>query len=216
MPRGTNLNQLLMGSDGYALKFLKGPAEPFIGRSRSKGYYPKKVDGIALDLDVGFLTFLTRGASAAKPVASEYSVKIKAYPTDANKDAAIKPHATSLELQCGDEKNRLLNLHYPVRKTFKWSPRDCGDVIFKIEVGNLKLTKVYSGYQGFPKFLQDFKTGQRTFRRSDFPDQAAALKRMGIKYITPRYQFSGHQKLLQVLRATPGRVPQEIAACWGK
>jgi type VI secretion system protein ImpL len=214
--RGTNLDQLLMGDDGYALKFLKGPAEPFIARSRGKGYYAKKVDGMALDLDVNFLTFLTRGASAAKPVAAEYSVSIKAYPTDANKDAAIKPHATTLELQCGDEKNRLLNLHYPVKKTFKWSPQNCGDVIFKIEIGNLNLTKVYAGYQGFANFLEDFKTGQRTFRPNDFPDQAAALKRMGITYITPRYQFNGHQKVIESLRASPGRVPQEIASCWEK
>jgi type VI secretion system protein ImpL len=216
LPRGTNLNQLLMGADGYAVKFLKGPAEPFVGRSRGKGYFAKKVNGIALDLDTGFLTFLTRGASVTKPVASEYRVSVKAYPTDANKDAAIKPHATSLELQCGDEKNKLLNLHYPVKKTFRWSPQNCGDVVFKIEIGNLVLTRVYGGYQGFAKFLKDFQTGQRTFRPSDFPDSASALKRMGIKYITPRYQFSGHQKVVQLLRASPGRVPQEITSCWGK
>lgn len=215
LPRGTNLNQLLMGANGYAVAFLKGPAEPFIGRSRGKGYFARKVNGVALDLDTGFLTFLTRGASVAKPVASEYRVTVKAYPTDANKDAAIKPHATSLELKCGDEKNRLLNLHYPVKKTFRWSPRDCGDVVFKIEIGNLVLTKTYEGYQGFAKFLKDFQTGQRTFRPDDFPGSAAALKRMGIKFITPRYQFSGHQKVIQLLRATPGRVPQEIASCWG-
>ncbi|MBC2713129.1 MAG: type VI secretion system protein ImpL [Desulfosarcina sp.] len=214
--RGTNLNQLLMGTDGYALKFLKGPAEPFIGRSRGKGYYAKKVDGKVLDFDVGFLTFLTRGASVAKPVASEYRVTVKAYPTDANKDAAIKPHSTTLELQCGDEKNKLLNLHYPVKKTFRWSPQNCGDVVFKIEIGNLVLTRVYGGYQGFAKFLRDFQTGQRTFRPDDFPDSALALKRMGIKYITPRYQFSGHQKVIKLLRASPGRVPQEITSCWGK
>jgi type VI secretion system protein ImpL len=216
VPRGTNLNQLLMGQDGYAVTFIKGPGAPFIGRSSSKGYFAKKVDGKALNLDVGFLTFLTRGASAAKPVDSEYRVTIKAYPTDANKNAAIKPHATSLEVQCGDEKNKLLNLHYPVKKTFRWSPRNCGDVIFKIEIGNLVLTRVYEGYQGFAKFLKDFQTGQRTFRPADFPNSAAALKRMGITYITPRYQFSGHQKVVQLLRASPGRVPQEITSCWGK
>jgi type VI secretion system protein ImpL len=215
IPEGINLNQLLMGPDGYASQFLKGPAEPFIGRNRSKGYYAISVDGLALDLNVDFLTFLTRGASAAQPVAAEYSVSIKAYPTDANKSAAIKPHATLLELQCGDQRNQLRNLHYPVRKTFKWSPRDCGDVTFTIEIGNLRLIKVYPGYQGFARFLQDFKTGQRTFRPADFPEQASALKRMGVETITPRYQFSGHQKVLRVLEASPGRVPQEIVSCWG-
>jgi type VI secretion system protein ImpL len=215
IPQGTNLNQLLMGTDGFATRFLKGPAEPFIGRSRSKGYFARSVDGQALDLNPDFLTFLTRGASAAKPVAAEYRVTIKAYPTDANKSAVIKPHATSLELQCGDQRNRLMNLHYPVRKTFRWSPRECGDVIFKIEIGDLVLTKVYPGYQGFARFLQDFKTGKRTFRPGDFPEQAAALKRMGVKTITPRYQFRGHQKVLTVLQVSPGRVPEDIASCWG-
>ncbi|MFO7713039.1 type VI secretion protein IcmF/TssM N-terminal domain-containing protein [Desulfosarcina sp.] len=216
LPAGTNLNQLLMGGDGYATQFLKGPAQPFIERSRGKGFYAKMVQGIALDLDTRFLTFLTRGASVTKPVAAAFSVTVKAYPTDANKDAAIKPHATSLELQCGDEKNKLLNLHYPVKKTFRWSPQNCGDVVFKIEIGNLVLTRVYDGYQGFAKFLKDFQTGQRTFGPDDFPDSAPALKRMGIKSITPRYQFSGHQKVIQLLQASPGPVPQEIAACWGK
>ena len=215
LPRDTNLNQLLMGEDGYATKFLKGPAAPFLERSRSKGYYAKKIDGLGLDLDTGFLTFLTRGASAAKPVATEYKVTIRAEPTDANPDAAIKPHATVLELQCGDEKNKLLNLHYPVKKTFRWSPETCGDVVFKIEIGNLVLTKVYEGYQGFAKFLKDFQTGQHTFRPNDFPDSAAALKRMGIKTITPRYRFSGNRPVIALLKASPGRVPQEITSCWG-
>ena len=215
LPEDTNINQLLMGDDGYATKFLKGPAAPFLERSRQKGYHAKKFDGLGLDLNQSFLTFLTRGASAAKPVASEYSVTIRAEPTDANEDAAIKPHATVLEVQCGDEKNKLLNLHYPVKKTFRWSPETCGDVVFKIEIGNLVLTRVYEGYQGFPKFLQDFQTGQRTFRPEDFPESAATLKRMGIRTITPRYRFSGHRPVIALLKKSPGRIPQEITTCWG-
>jgi type VI secretion system protein ImpL len=167
-----------------------------------------------LDFKTNFLTFLTRGESVAKPVASNYAVSIKAYPTDANKGAAIKPHATKLELQCGGDRKQLVNLHYPVRKTFNWSAQSCGDVVFKIEIGNLVLTTVYTGYLGFPRFLNDFKTGQRTFRPDDFPEQAAALKRMRIKNITAKYQFSGHRPVLRFLQASPGSVPQEIATCW--
>jgi type VI secretion system protein ImpL len=216
LPSSANLNELLMGSDGFAVKFIKGPAAPFVGRSRGKGYYARKVDDLAMDIDTRFLTFLTRGASVAKPVASEFNVTIRAYPTDANQNAAIKPHATSLEVQCGDERNRLLNLHYPVKKTFHWSPRSCGDVVFKIEIGNLVLTRVYSGYLGFAKFLKDFETGQHTFRPADFPDSAAALRRMGITSITPRYQFSGHRPVIGLIKASPGRLPQDIVSCWGK
>ena len=102
------------------------------------------------------------------------------------------------------------------RRTVDPAPARGAKIPFQIEIGNLRLTKVYGGYQGFPRFLQDFKTGQRTFRPNDFPDQASSLKRMGIKYITPRYQFSGHQKVLKALRTSPGRVPQEITSCWGE
>ena len=214
VPRGTNLNKLLMGSDGYAVNFVKGPAAPFIDRSRSKNYFGRKIDGKAVALDPGFFTFLSRGKKVAQPVQANYAVKIKAYPTDANKGAAVKPHATKLELQCGDDRKRLVNLHYPVRKTFNWSAQNCGDVVFKIEIGNLVLTKIYDGYLGFPRFLNDFKTGQRTFRPNDFPEQATALRRMQIKQITPRYQFSGHREVLRFLQASPGRIPQEIAKCW--
>lgn len=214
IPSGMDLNKLLMGNDGVAIKFVKGPAAPFIDRSRGKGYHAKSIDGRALDFKTNFLTFLTRGESVAKPVASNYAVSIKAYPTDANKGAAIKPHATKLELQCGGDRKQLVNLHYPVRKTFNWSAQSCGDVVFKIEIGNLVLTTVYNGYLGFPRFLNDFKTGQRTFRPDDFPEQAAALKRMRIKNITAKYQFSGHRPVLRFLQASPGSVPQEIATCW--
>lgn len=214
VPRGTNLNKLLMGADGFAIKFLKGPAAPFIDRSRSREYYARKVYGKALAFNPGFFKFLARGKKVAQPVEASYNVTIKAYPTDSNKGATVRPHATKLELQCGGERRTLVNLHYPIRKTFVWSPQTCGDVVFSIEIGNLVLTKRYEGYMGFPRFLYDFKTGQRTFRPEDFPGQTAALRRMRITEITPRYQFSGHQKVLRFLQASPGRTPQEITTCW--
>ncbi len=214
VPGKTNLNKLVMGQGGYGVKFIKGPAKPFINRSRKKGYHAKRVDGRSLDFEDRFFKFLNKGAKALRPAQSSYSVVIKAHPTDANKGASIKPHSTNLEVKCADKKMKLLNLHYPVRKTFNWSPQNCGDVIFQINIGSLVLTKIYSGYQGFAKFLDDFKTGQRTFYPNDFPNEAAALKRMRIKYIKAKYQFSGHRPVLRYLHSAPGSVPQEIVTCW--
>jgi type VI secretion system protein ImpL len=107
-----------------------------------------------------------------------------------------------------------VNLNYPVRKRFKWSPQDCGDVTFSIKIANLVLTKKYSGNIAFAKFLNDFDKGTRTFYPAEFPDEAADLKRMGIRYIKARYQFTGHRPVLGLLRAGPGRVPEEIVVCW--
>jgi type VI secretion system protein ImpL len=144
-----------MGEGGFAKKFIKGPAEPFIRRNLKKGYYAKKVMGKPIDFNKYFLSYLTKGTIAARPVQAAYSVQIKALPTGANKEALLRPHATSLELQCAGETPKLINLNYPVRKTFNWSPQNCGDVIFNIKVGNIILTKKYTGYLAFPKFIKE-------------------------------------------------------------
>jgi type VI secretion system protein ImpL len=212
--RDQNMGQLMMGANGLATSFINGPARPFISRSYTTGFSPKRVFDRAVPFETDFMTFLTKGALAAVPRQSSYRVKIRTYPTDTNRDAKIRPHATLLELQCGDRITRLENLNYPVTKTFVWSPADCGDVVFQIFVSNLVLTKTYTGYTAFAQFLEDFKTGQRSFDPSAFPDEEAALRRMGISYIRAKYQFQGQRPVLQVLYDAPGRPPRRIATCW--
>ncbi len=209
-----DMGQLMMGQNGFAAKFIEGPAQPFLSRSMSKGYHAKKALDMNLDFESDFLAYLTKGAQAARPRKSSYSVRIRAYPTDTNKNAKLRPHATVLELQCAGSSTRLENLNYPVAKTFVWAPQSCGDVIFQISVGNLVLTKTYTGYNAFAKFLDEFKTGQRTFARREFPSEEAALRRLGITYIKAKYQFQGHREALKMLYAAPGRPPRKIATCW--
>jgi type VI secretion system protein ImpL len=209
-----DMTQLMMGSDGFATKFIKGPAAPFLARSLNKGFYAKRALDTEIPFGDDFLSYLNKGARAARPTRSSYAVKIRAYPTDTNQGAQLQPHATVLELQCADNTTRLENLNYPVAKTFVWSPQECGDVTFKIMVGNLVLTTSYTGYNAFAKFLNEFKTGQRVFKRSEFPSEEAALRRIGIQYIKAKYQFQGHEAALQVLYSAPGKPPQSIVACW--
>lgn len=208
------LNQILLGQDGYAVKFVNGPAAPFISRSTQKGYYAKQVLDRKILFDPYFLSFLTKGAKAVKLVKANYTVSIKGLPTDTNQEAQIRPHATILELQCADKAQKLVNLNYPVRKTFNWLPETCGDVIFQIEVGNLVLTKKYTGYRAFAKFLKDFIDGQRTFYPKEFPMHKAALKRLGIRYIKANYQFNGNRQIIELLTSAPGRAPRNIVKCW--
>ncbi|RJQ70895.1 MAG: type VI secretion system protein ImpL [Desulfobacteraceae bacterium] len=209
-----DIAQIMMGSDGLATQFIKGPAGPFIGRSLAKGYYAKETLGLAVPMNTDFMAYLSQSAQAARPTKSSYSVQIRAYPTDANRDAQLQPHSTVLELQCANGSTRLENLNYPVSKTFVWSPGNCGDVTFQIAVGNLLLTRRYTGQHAFAKFLHDFKTGQYTFSRNDFPSDEAALNRMGIKYIKAKYQFQGQNEVLSLLYSAPGSPPRKIAACW--
>ena len=209
------LNQILLGQNGYALKFVNGPAAPFVSRSPQKGgYYAKTALDRRIAFNSSFFSFLTKGDIASRLVKANYTVSIKGLPTDINQEAQIRPHATSLELQCADKAQKLINLNYPVRKTFNWSPETCRDVIFQIEVGNLVLTKKYTGYRAFAKFLKDFIDGQRTFYPKEFPRHKAALKRLGIRYIKANYQFNGNRPIITLLTSAPGRAPRNIVQCW--
>ena len=208
------LNQLLLGKGGLATGFAKSEAGPFLSRSLKKGYYAVQALGGRIPFEPYFLTFLTKGAAAARPVKKSYNVRITALPVDCNKEASVKPHATHLKIQCADRTKRIDNYQFPVRKTVTWSPASCGDVTLEIDVGNLKLVKKYTGYNAFAKFLQDFRHGQKTFRPADFPEEEAALKRLGIHFIRVNYQFKGHGAVLRLLRQTPTRVPNKIAQCW--
>ena len=116
------INELVLGDKGLAKKIIEGDAAPFIDRSLKKGYYAKSVLGSKISFEGGFFTYLSRGVQAAKPaagtnaLASNYSITIKGMPTDVNKEARVKPHATRLEVECGDDISKLVNLNYPVRK----------------------------------------------------------------------------------------------------
>ncbi|HFQ81454.1 MAG TPA: type VI secretion system protein ImpL [Desulfobacterales bacterium] len=208
------LRQLLMAKNGYAIQFLKGPAAPFISIRPGRGYYAVRALGRAIPLQPGFLSFLTRGISSTLSARASYDVSIKGLPTDVNTGAVTKPYATDLELQCAGGTTKLSNFQFPIMKKFHWSPATCGDVLFDIKVGNLTLSKQYRGSEGFPEFLNDFKTGQHLFYPRDFPQNRDALQRMGIRYIKVNYRFSGNRPVLKLLQGSSGKVPSRIGQCW--
>jgi type VI secretion system protein ImpL len=209
-----DLNRLLFEAPGVAVKFLQGPAQPFVDRSLSKGYFARSANGLDIAFEPTFLSFLGRGAKASNPLRDSYSVTFVGQPTSANPEARIQPTATRLELQCAKGEQVLINRNYPIKKTFEWSPANCGDVVFQIEVGSLVLTQKYTGYLAFGRFLQEFARGVRIFSSRDFPDQQAALERLGIRTIRVEYEISGLGPIIQSLREAPGRVPRTIASCW--
>ncbi len=213
--RGHQAIQMLLGPDGLVNKFLKGPAAPFMGRGL-KGYYAKEALGGTIPFAPTFFPYLTRGVPAATVAAAKpsYSVTIQGLPTDANPEAQTKPQAARLELQCQAGPQSLVNLNYPVSRTFTWSADTCGDVVLQVEVGKVTLTRKYSGEQGFPEFLQDFRGGSRTFLPTEFPGESEALARLGIRFIRVNYHFSGDRPVVGQAMALPGEAPRSIAACW--
>jgi type VI secretion system protein ImpL len=211
-----NLNKLILGEEGYALKFVKGPAAPFIGSNPGRGFYAKSTLGKFIAFEAGFMSFLTQGARAraSAPLKESYSVTITGLPTSANPNALAQPHAVNLKLPCATETQQVINRNYPVKKTITWSPQNCGDILFEIEISNLVCTRRYTGPMAFAKFLGDFARGEHVFQAEDFPEQALALKNLNVKFIQVKYEFSGHQPILELSRSTPEKVPWTIAKCW--
>ena len=211
---GQQAIQLLLGPDGHVWKFMKGPAAPFVSKT-PKGYAAKELLGGAIPFEASFLTFLTKGAPAPALAKQNYTVAVRGLPTAANPEAKVKPHCTKIELQCAGQTQSLVNCNYPVSKTFQWSMDTCGDVLFQIEVGNLVLTKKFTGNQAFPDFLQEFKEGQRIFSPGEFLNEKAALEGMGIKQIKVNYQFGGDfQVLVGQIKPIPGQAPGNIVKGW--
>lgn len=212
-----NWQQLVLGKDGYATKFVKtgGAAAPFIQFRVREGYRAKRKLGGTIPFEASFLTFIQKGRTAATAATGSYGVTIKGLPTGANPGARL-PELTSLELQCGNEVQSLLNRNYPIAKSFNWSSENCGDVVFKIKVGRVVLARRYTGYLAFPKFLNDFRKGRRRFYVDEFPEQKPTLKRMGIKYITVTYQLRGHEPVIRLLASGPRELPRNIVTCWSE
>jgi type VI secretion system protein ImpL len=106
----SRLQDLLFDSSGFAVRFLQGPAEPFLGRNLEQGFYTKTAQGRPLPLKDIFLSFLTEGTrlSKVKPNlhADEIALdKLPAEPLDSAAQEANKPAGPSAIT---------LNKNYPV------------------------------------------------------------------------------------------------------
>ncbi len=210
--RQSDVEAILFGEDGFAKEFAKEPAAPFLKRSRAKGYTSKVLAGGKVPFTKPYLTFMSRGNVARAKTLPFYNVVIEALPTEAN-PGGVQPHATHLELVCSSQSAQLENYNFPNRSTFTWAPSMCSETILKIEVGNTVLTKRYPGALGFPKFVSDFRSGQKVFKLKDFPRQSKALKKQGVKYIKVNYRLSGTKGVLGQLRKGAGQVPETITTC---
>ncbi|MEN6475680.1 MAG: type VI secretion protein IcmF/TssM N-terminal domain-containing protein [Syntrophaceae bacterium] len=214
------LNQLLFAPEGLATKFIKGPAAPFVGRDLKRGYYPKEALGRSLPFENAFLVFFSRAKvgipmAALAQAASDNAVTVSGLPTEANDSARLQPQLTRLDVQCLGGMQSLANMNFPVSKVFTWSPQ-CSGVVFTIEVGNVVLTRMYTGPEAFAKFLMDFPGGRHTFTPADFPQQAGALRALGITYIKAQYRFSGHQAIINQAKPSlsqPTQLPVTIVRC---
>jgi len=202
-------------SDGVVWKFLAGPAQPFVVKSKN-GYSARKKSGRSIPFNPEFFDFLNAGAENITVSRTDYEVSMKTLPLQVNKGARSEPYGSIISVDCQDGKASLENYNYPQSKTFHWSPDKCGDVTLKILLPDIALTKTYEGQMGFAKCLSDFRYGTRTFKAEEFPDEQKRLTDMGISWIRLSYWISGKKAVVQLLEKSSLQTPGEIVPCWSR
>lgn len=120
-----------------------------------------------------------------------FTVKIDSLPVQANAMAKSLPFGAAITLSCGSSQQKLTQLNFSLSQTFNWKANTCGETELQIFVGEQILSKVWTGEFGFSQFLNEFKTGKKTFLAKQFPEQASALDQLGIKQIDVFFNFSG-------------------------
>lgn len=209
------LVSLLFGDKGCAQKFINTTAAPFVGRDSRRGYYARELRGCAVPFKKSFFGFAKQGqrwGAVTGGHSRSYSVDIMAYPTDVNIEARVKPHLTRLALESTEGTTILENRQYPIENKFTWSPSKSGDVLLEILLGDITLTRKYTGYYAFGKFLREFSKGKRKFTINDFPEYSAEFHRLGVKEIDVSYQLQSEQirPIMRLMNTAPGRPPAKI------
>jgi hypothetical protein len=174
--------------------------------------------GSAVPFNNSFFGFLNRGAKAAMVShIDNVNVTVIATTPTTNREAKRIPHIIRLEMGCGG-KPQVLNSRRPrlienkfdtVEKSFNWTP-SCGDLQLEIVVAGTHLVKRYPAPFGFFTFLGEFRGGSRTFWASEFPNESADLKQLGITQINVKFRIRGAPDL-----DAPSSVPTNIVDGWG-
>ncbi len=209
-PEAKKSSILFDKKNGVVWKFVDGPASPFIDK-KQYGYSPRKFLRWSIPFTDEFFRFIEQGAVENQATLDKYAVSIQALPTDSNAGSSQDPYATILTLNCSKGAIKLENYNYPAKKDIEWKPGECGDTSFQILFNDFTLERKYEGDFGFPKFLDDFRFGSRTFSPKDFPEEEEALKQLGISELTINYTFSGNMPVINLLYAQHLDVPQVIA-----
>jgi type VI secretion system protein ImpL len=210
------LDQLLFGDNGQVSQFVKAYADPFMGRNTRRGFFARECRGCSIPFDERFFRYIRHGQSwgaiSGNHRADAYRVDIVGLPTDVNSQANIKPDMTRLTLEGAAGSTVLENRQYPLEKTFTWTPDQSGDVTLEIFLGDVVLTKKYTGNYAFGKFLRTFHRGKRDFTVKDFPENRADFNRFGVTRIEVIYQLQDRQirPIIQLMDTAPGKPPARI------
>lgn len=200
------------GPEGVLWRFMDNEAAPFVERRLGAGYVKVSAGDRQLPLNPEFLRY-TSQALEQRNASPDASVLVETRPTETNLDAIYGVSETRLQLQCPAGASVLVNRNFANSETFNWT-KECADTRLQLSIGAVELEKIYSGPDGFPRFLDEFRSGSRRFVPEDFPQHEQQLREYGLSSVRVQYNLSGYQELLRRFDVRPSRPPANAAACW--
>ena len=209
----SQLQQGLFAAQGGIARDFSDNALAFFLDHTLNGYEPVAIAGHTIPFAPDFLSFINTGTDSYRPVRDEYAITLDALPAAVNDGAFETPYAVELSLHCARNTQELVNYNSPASARMTWTRGACGDTRLTIRFKTLTLEVLYMGENGFLNFLSDFQYGTKTFNATDFPDQAAALGKLGISTIHIGYKVSGAEELLTGHRFAPGALPFVATEC---
>ncbi len=166
-----------------------------------------------------------------EPQPTDFTVTITAKPADFNADAKERVDVTRLELHCGGrEPQSLVNLQYPIRKTFEWSTEQCNRAQITIETQLYQLKRVFTGNYAFPILLREIRANRGSYSVELFSTDRPIPKERNIRTIHLNWELEDPQGILNAKPqrpkpppskpkpepkvAPPTPPPGDIAKCW--
>ena len=127
---------------------------------------------------------------------TNYIVKLASQPVQTTGAASQLPFGVGLTLNCSTGTQVMTQLNFKTLQTFNWNPNTCGDTELKIFVGKTTLTKTWPGKYGFGNFLNEFRSGQKSYTAKSFPDKSDLFTQFGIQKIDVSFSMVGATKTL--------------------
>jgi type VI secretion system protein ImpL len=202
------------GPDGILWTFMDNAAAPFVTQKLGAGYVRVSAGDLRLPINSELLRYATR-ALDQRNARSEVAVEIKTKPTQTNLDALYGVSESRLQLQCPAGSKLLVNRNFANSEVFTWNDQ-CADTRLRLAIGAIEVEKTYTGPTGFPRFLDDFRSGSKRFTPADFPRHEQQLREYGVTFIDVQYNLSGHQAILRLLDTRPDDPPARASACWNQ
>ncbi|MCC8058677.1 type VI secretion protein IcmF/TssM N-terminal domain-containing protein [Cloacibacillus sp.] len=146
---------------------------------------PSTWEGMPFPFDEKFLDALVQGETAASQLLppqqrESYGVTVSSRPPLVNPEVKARPNMMTLTLEGEDGPQQLLNQNFPKEASFTYSPKKSGKTVLVISFADFELRREY---HGFKEFVQDFRTGEKTFYPKDFPNAAPLMVTSGIKTV---------------------------------